>query len=53
MFTGAGREAFGVSDRLHCNSEEAVMQIVSERVAAQSLRGNKQRNSENGFFKNI
>ena len=38
---------------LYCNSERAVMQVVSARVAAQSLRGNKQRNSENGFFKNI
>ena len=38
---------------LYCNSEQAVMQVVSARVAAQRLRGNKQRNSENGFFKNI
>lgn len=33
------------------------MQVVSAWVTAQSLRGNKrgnkQRNSENGFFKNI
>ena len=38
---------------VYCNSAEGVMQVVSAWVAAQSLRGNKQRNSENGFFKNI
>ena len=38
---------------LYCNSGEGIMQVVSAGVAAQSLRGNKQRNSENGFFKNI
>ncbi len=38
---------------VYCNSGEGIMQVVSTGVAAQSLRGNKQRNSENGFFKNI
>lgn len=38
---------------LYCNSGQVVMQVVSAWVAAQSLRGNKQRNSKNGFFKNI
>ena len=47
------RKRFAFLCGLHCNSEEGVMQVVSAWVAAQSLRGNKQRNSENGFFKNI
>ena len=38
---------------LYCNSEQGVIQVVSEQMATQNLRGNKQRNSENGFFKNI
>lgn len=43
MLTGARREAFRVSDRLHCNSEESVMQVVSARVTAQQLRRYRQR----------
>ena len=42
-FTGAGREAFRVSDRLHCNSEERVMQEISKRHAAQRLSRYRQR----------
>ena len=34
-FTGAGREAFCVSDRLHCDSEQSVMQVVSAKIVAQ------------------
>ena len=41
--TDAGREAFCVSDRLHCNSEQAVMQVVSAWVTAQQLRRYRQR----------
>ena len=41
--TGVGREAFCVSDRLHCNSEEGVMQVVSAWVTAQQLRRYRQR----------
>lgn len=44
-FTGAGREAFRVSDHLHCNSEQGVMQVVSAMVAAQWLRRYRQRNT--------
>ena len=38
-----GREAFRVSDRLHCNSEERVMQEISKRHAAQRLSRYRQR----------
>ena len=38
---------------VYCNSAEGVMQVVSAGVAAQRLSHNRQRNSENGFFKNI
>ena len=38
---------------LYCNSEQTVMQVVSAWVVAQRLSRNRQRNSENGFFKNI
>lgn len=37
-----------VSDRLHCNSEQGVMQVVSAGVAAQQLRRYKQGNK--AFF---
>lgn len=36
-------EAFCVSDRLHCNSEQAVIQVVSAWVAVQQLRRYRQR----------
>ena len=36
-------EAFCVSDRLHCNSEEKDMQVVSARVATQRLSRYRQR----------
>jgi len=45
-FTGAKREAFLVSGRLHCNSEQMVMQVVSAPAAAQILRRNKQGNRD-------
>ena len=41
-FTGPRRGAFLVSGRLHCNSEQAVMQVVSAQSATQILRRNKQ-----------
>ena len=47
------RKRFSLLCGLYCNSEQGVMQVVSAQAAAQSLRGNKQKNSENGFFKNI
>ena len=43
FITNSGREAFCVSDRLHCNSEQAVVQVVSARVAVQQLRCYRQR----------
>ena len=49
FFTGPGREAFRISGWLDCNSEQGVMQVFSAKSAAQSLRGNKQRNR--GKFK--
>ena len=42
-----GREAFCVSERLHCNSEKAVVQVASARVTTQQLRRNQRVNGNN------
>lgn len=44
IFTGPGREAFSHLRLSHCNSEQEVMQVLSARCAAQSLRRYKQGN---------
>ena len=46
FFTGLGREVFYVSGWLGCNSEQRVIQVFSARNAAQSLRGNNQKNRD-------